>query len=69
LFCGTIAAATSRSAPINGHVRLPHIEPDFVCGACGKRGADIRPLFEPARNAHGLGIGEVVTAALKANFE
>jgi hypothetical protein len=30
-------------------VRLSDIEPRFVCQACGKRGADVRPLFEPAR--------------------
>ncbi|WP_426434298.1 hypothetical protein [Bradyrhizobium genosp. P] len=26
-------------------VRLSNLEPRFVCGACGKRGADIRPNF------------------------
>jgi hypothetical protein len=30
-------------------VRLSDIEPRFVCEACGKRGADVRPHFEPAR--------------------
>jgi hypothetical protein len=30
-------------------VRLSDIEPRFVCKACGKRGADVRPHFEPAR--------------------
>jgi hypothetical protein len=25
------------------HVRLSDIEPDFVCTACGKRGAEVRP--------------------------
>jgi hypothetical protein len=30
------------------HVRLSDLEPKFICGACGHRGADIRPLFEPA---------------------
>ena len=24
-------------------VRLSDIEPRFICGACGKRGADVRP--------------------------
>jgi hypothetical protein len=28
--------------------RLSDIEPRFVCKACGKRGADVRPHFEPA---------------------
>ena len=30
-------------------VRLSDIEPWFVCSACGKRGADVRPNFSPAR--------------------
>jgi hypothetical protein len=30
-------------------VRVSDIEDRFVCTACGKRGADIRPLFAPAR--------------------
>jgi hypothetical protein len=29
--------------------RLSDIEPHFVCKVCGKRGADVRPLFGPAR--------------------
>jgi len=31
------------------HVRLSDIEPRFVCRACGKRSADVRPHFEPAK--------------------
>jgi hypothetical protein len=31
------------------HVRLSDIEPDFVCTACGKRGAEVRPKFSLAR--------------------
>jgi hypothetical protein len=27
------------------HVRLSDIELDFVCTACGKRGAEVRPKF------------------------
>jgi hypothetical protein len=30
-------------------VRLSGVEPRFVCKACGKRGADVRPHFDPAR--------------------
>ena len=30
-------------------VRLSNLEPLFVCQACGHRGADVRPLFEPAQ--------------------
>jgi hypothetical protein len=31
------------------HVRLSDIEPLFVCKACGKKGADVRPHFEDAK--------------------
>jgi hypothetical protein len=34
-------------------LRLSDIEPRFICKACGKRGADVRPLFEPARMGTG----------------
>ena len=30
-------------------VRLSDNEPRFICTACGKCGADVRPHFEPAR--------------------
>ena len=30
-------------------VRLSDIEPRFICKACGKRGADVRPHFQPAQ--------------------
>jgi hypothetical protein len=26
-------------------VRLSDLEPKFICQACGRRGADVRPLF------------------------
>jgi hypothetical protein len=29
-------------------VRLSDLEERFVCAVCGHRGADVRPLFEPA---------------------
>jgi hypothetical protein len=35
-------------------VRLSDIEPRFVCAACGKRGADIRPDFNWNRSTEGL---------------
>jgi hypothetical protein len=45
-------------------VRLSDIEPRFVCSACGKRGADVRPNFRssaPAtmgyRNTNDQGLG------------
>jgi hypothetical protein len=31
------------------HVRLSDIEPLFICQACGKRGADVRPDHGRAR--------------------
>jgi hypothetical protein len=34
-------------------VRVSDIEDRFVCTACGKRGADIRPLFQPAKMGTG----------------
>jgi hypothetical protein len=35
------------------NVRLSDLEPKFVCSACGKRGADVRPDFPPARMGTG----------------
>jgi hypothetical protein len=29
-------------------VRLSDLEPKFICSACGRRGADVRPLFDLA---------------------
>ena len=31
------------------NIRLSDVEPDFVCTACGKRGAEIRPKFTRAK--------------------
>jgi hypothetical protein len=28
-----------------GELRLSNLEPRFICRACGKRGADVRPEF------------------------
>jgi hypothetical protein len=36
------------SAPWGDDVRLSDLEPRFTCKACGRRGADVRPLFEKA---------------------
>jgi hypothetical protein len=33
---------------MNEHVRLSDLETKFTCKACGRRGADVRPLFENA---------------------
>jgi hypothetical protein len=36
--------------------RLSDIEPQFICMACGKRGADVRPNFHwSAKPAGGMG--------------
>ena len=32
-------------------IRLSDIEPQFICGTCGKRGADVRPDFNWNRTA------------------
>lgn len=37
------------SAPWADDVRLSDIEDRFVCQKCGKRGADVRPLFPPPK--------------------
>jgi len=37
------------AAPWADDVRLSDLEPKFTCKACGRRGADVRPLFERAR--------------------
>ena len=31
------------------NIRLSDVEPDFVCSACGRRGAEIRPKFTQAK--------------------
>ena len=48
----------SHSIAISGdawpdHVRLSDIEDRFVCQACGKRGADVRPDFNWDRKSVG----------------
>jgi hypothetical protein len=35
----------SQLAPLASRSRLSDLEPRFVCTACGKRGADVRPDF------------------------
>src|SRR6476646_4174881 len=41
------------------HMRMSDSEPDVVCTACGKRGAEIRPKFSQAR----MGTGYLAAAA------
>ena len=40
-------AAQSQRGPDRwpDELRLSDVEPRFVCAACGKRGADVRPAF------------------------
>jgi len=50
IYCNARDHRCSHSTTISAdrwpdHVRLSDVEPDFVCTACGKRGADVRPKF------------------------
>ena len=47
---GQVALGTD---PWPGDVRLSDIEPLFVCQACGRRGADVRPDFDGDRKVVG----------------
>jgi hypothetical protein len=48
-------------------VRLSDLEPNFVCQACGCRGADVRPLFAVDKPASGYP-GPRLTVSAKAPF-
>jgi hypothetical protein len=48
--------------PPPNSMRLSDIEPRFVCKTCGKRGAEVRPNFEPAT----IGDRPTETALLQA---
>lgn len=39
------------------HMRFSDVEPRFVCEACGRRGADVRPDFSRGKRLFGSGIG------------
>ncbi len=45
--CSHFIAISAERRP--DHLRLSDIEPQFVRKVCGKRGADVRPDFQPAR--------------------
>ncbi len=52
VYCGDYKCAhsvVSDSARWSDDVRLSDLEPKFTCQTCGHRGADVRPMFEPAR--------------------
>jgi hypothetical protein len=56
IYCADYKCSHSIAMPADGwpdNVRLSDIEPRFVCKACGKRGADVRPHFAPARMGTG----------------
>ncbi|WFU14377.1 hypothetical protein [Bradyrhizobium sp. CB3481] len=56
VFCRDYRCSDATHLPVDGwpdHVRLSDIEPRFVCKACGKRRADVRPDFQhPKLGAH-----------------
>jgi hypothetical protein len=57
VFCSDYRCSHSTRLSANrwtGHLGLSDIEPQFVCQECGKRGADVRPLFEQARVGTGM---------------
>ena len=57
VFCSNYRCSHSTTLAVDrwpDHVRLSDIEPHFVCKACGKRGADIRPDFRHAKMGSGL---------------
>jgi hypothetical protein len=52
VYCADYRCSNSIEMPADrwpDDVRLSDIEPRFVCSACGKWGADVRPHFAPAR--------------------
>ena len=52
VYCGDYKCAHSviiSAERWGDQVRLSDLEPKFTCKACGHRGADVRPLFGPAR--------------------
>jgi hypothetical protein len=52
VYCADYRCSHSRAMSADqwpDDLRLSEIEPRFVCKACGKRGADVRPNFAPAR--------------------
>jgi hypothetical protein len=52
VFCSDYRCSHSTALPADrwpDHIRLSDIEPQFVCKVCGKRGADVRPDYQGAR--------------------
>jgi hypothetical protein len=46
------------------HMRLSNIEPDFVCTACGKRGAEVRSKFSQAN----MGFRQVPRRSMNSTY-
>jgi hypothetical protein len=56
IYCGDYRCAHSVVVDADSWgdaVRLSDLEPKFTCKVCGRRGADVRPLFEKARMGTG----------------
>jgi hypothetical protein len=56
VFCSDYRSSHSTTLPADrwpDHVRLSDIEQQFVCQACGKRGADVRPGFQHTKMGAG----------------
>ena len=52
VYCGDYRGAHSITMDLDlwpGNLRPSDLEDLFVCTVCGHRGADVGPLFEPAR--------------------
>ena len=52
VYCRDVGSShlTTMSADLwPDNIRRSDVEPDFICPACGKRGAEIRPKFSQAR--------------------
>jgi len=48
--CSHLVTLSSTAADRwHSEIRLSDLEPRFVCTKCGRRGADVRPDFLPAR--------------------
>src|SRR5438034_593591 len=78
VYCSDYRCSHSIAIPADGwpdDVRLSDIEPRFVCKACGKRGADVRPHFAPRSHGHRLsrkarqGVVDRVDVLLRRRFQ
>jgi hypothetical protein len=52
IYCRDVGCSHSKTMSADllpDNIRLSDVEPDFICTACGKRRAEIRPKFSHAR--------------------